>query len=131
MRTEPKKGKEGPFKELKTFLEFSGFFPGVTKQTLLIRFLTNFHKKVSIHFFYSMSVPNQLSRKSFNLFFCYISVPFTSSSNQLSQKSFLFFYFASSSTFNVKCTFSSTLTKLYTVGTRKKNERIREIHPYI
>ena len=52
MRTEPKKkGKEGPFKELKTFLEFSGFFPGVTKQTLLIRFLTNFHEKVSIHFF--------------------------------------------------------------------------------
>lgn len=51
MRTEPKKkGKEGPFKELKTFLEFSGFFPGVTKQTLLIRFLTNFHEKVLVSF---------------------------------------------------------------------------------
>ena len=64
MRTEPKKGKEGPFKELKTFLEFSGFFTGVTKQTLLIRFLTNFHEKVLVSFsviFLSLSPLLQIS----------------------------------------------------------------------
>lgn len=75
MRTEPqKKGKEDPFKELKTFLEFSGFFPGVTKQTLLIRFLTNFHKKVLVSFsviFLSLSPILQVNfnKKSFNFFF--------------------------------------------------------------
>ena len=93
MRTEPKKkGKEDPFKELKTFLEFSGFFPGVTKQTLLIRFLTNFHKKVSIHFFTLCRFQINFHKKSFSPFFCYISVPFTSSSNQLSRKSFNLFF---------------------------------------